>query len=571
MGLGRQNSLVASLMCNSQVRVAGGGRGWGAQGGGSERSCKRRCIGYEYPRFMRLVRTLLVTLVAGIGLVAGGRTESARVTFEYVQKRAEQRAQKPFRSPRLDLPEVLRNLDYDKYREIEFRHEKALWLAEDLPFRVEFFHPGYIYQEPVRIHEFTLTHVQQIRFVQDFFNYRALKIGRQIPADTGYAGFRILYQLNREDVWDELGAFLGASYFRLLGKGQRYGQSARGLAIDCGEPDRPEEFPLFTDWWLGKPHRGDNELLLYAILDSVSCVGAYEFRIRPGETTVADVEAVIILRAPDKVQAADPAKKPIKTLGLAPLTSMFWFGKNSERRFDDYRPEVHDSDGLLIRTSDGEFIWRPLCNPTVLRHQVFPARNVRGFGLLQRERDFSAYQDIFNYYHAVPSVWVEPRGNWGNGEVHLVELNATFEGFDNIVAFWAPVEKPAPLQPYRFAYTLYWTRETDLKLSENKVIATRVGADPRNPRWRKFVVDFAGPKLSSLPKDRPPEALVTCSSNAVIPEVQVFHNPMTDSWRVIFKLEPGQASASEPVHIQCRLVKDGVPVAETWNYLWSPM
>src|SRR5262245_62058042 len=217
---------------------------------------------------MTRLRCWMVLLVMAAPGSALAKLEAADVNLEYVAKRAEQRAHKPFHSPRADLPDILRadKLDYDKYREIEFRHEKALWSAEDLPFRVEFFHPGYLYQEPVHLNEFTLTHVQSIRFVQDFFNYRSLRIERQVPADTGYAGFRMLCELNDPGKWDELGAFLGASYFRLLGKGQRYGQSARGLAIDCGETDRPEEFPIFTDWWLGKPSRGDDRLKMYALL-----------------------------------------------------------------------------------------------------------------------------------------------------------------------------------------------------------------------------------------------------------------------------------------------------------------
>src|SRR3954470_20982732 len=213
---------------------------------------------------MTRLRCLIALLEIALPGITFARLESADVNLDYVARRAEQRAHKPFHSPRADLPDILRadKLDYDKYREIEFRHEKALWTADDLPFRVEFFHPGYLYEEPVHINEFTLTHVQPVRFVQDFFNYRSLKFQKQIPADTGYAGFRLLYEINEPGKWDELGAFLGASYFRLLGKGQRYGQSTRGLAIDCGETDRPEEFPIFTDWWLGKPHRDDDRLRL---------------------------------------------------------------------------------------------------------------------------------------------------------------------------------------------------------------------------------------------------------------------------------------------------------------------
>src|SRR5882762_9125175 len=277
-------------------------------------------------------------------------SESAEVNLDYVAKLALDRAKHPFHSPRADLPKVLQqdSLDYDKYREIRFRRDRALWTADNLPFRIEFFHPGYLYQEPVHVNEFTLTHVQPIRFVQDFFDYGKLDIANKIPSKTGYAGFRVLYPLNNTNQLDELGAFLGASYFRLLGKNQRYGLSARGLALDCGESGRPEEFPIFTDWWLGKPHNDDNEIRLFAILDSVSCTGAYEFLIRPGDTTVCDIQAVLYLRDTNKVHAVDPKRMPISTLGLAPLTSMFWFGKNTEHKPDDYRSEVHDSDGLLM-------------------------------------------------------------------------------------------------------------------------------------------------------------------------------------------------------------------------------
>src|SRR5476651_838852 len=212
-----------------------------------------------------LIFTIGVALAVRIAVGA----ESAEVNLDYVAQRALERAQKPFHSPRADLPKVLRqdNLDYDKYREIRFRRDRALWTADDLPFRVEFFHPGYLYQEPVHIYEFTLTHVQPIRFVQDFFDYGKLRIQNEIPANTGYAGFRVLYPLNKPNQLDELGAFLGASYFRLLGKDQHYGQSARGLALNSGELDRPEEFPIFTDWWLGKPQKDDTTVTLFAILE----------------------------------------------------------------------------------------------------------------------------------------------------------------------------------------------------------------------------------------------------------------------------------------------------------------
>ncbi|HEU5126056.1 MAG TPA: glucan biosynthesis protein G [Verrucomicrobiae bacterium] len=522
--------------------------------------------------------TRLGCWIAMMGLAVCGtavaRQETADINLDYVAKRAEQRAQKPFRSPRADLPDILRadKLDYDKYREIEFRHDKALWAADDLPFRVEFFHPGYLYEEPVHIYEYTLTAMQPIRFMQDWFNYRGLNIQKQIPVNTGYAGFRLLYELNERGKWDEVGAFLGASYFRLLGKGQRYGQSARGLAIDCGETDRPEEFPIFTDWWLGKPARGEDRIRLYAILDSVSCAGAYEMVIIPGETTIADIKARLYFREDAQIKPVNNNRPPIRTVGIAPLTSMFWFGKASERRFNDYRPEVHDSDGLLIQMGNGEVLWRPLNNTTEMRHQRFAAKDIRGFGLLQRERDFAAYQDLFNYYHQVPSVWVETHGHWGEGEINLVELSTHYEGLDNIVAFWDPKDKPRPMEPYNIAYTLYWTRdEAEMKLAtQDKVLATRIGADPQDPQRRQFAIDFAGPKLNALSDNTPPQAIASCGTNAVIVENQVFRNPFRSSWRVMLKIEPKPGN-KDSVDLRCTLKKGEEVLTETWTYLWSPL
>lgn len=505
-------------------------------------------------------------------LLPARATERQQVDFDYVNKIALERAKSPFHSPRADMPEVLRQdkLDYDKYRQIRFRRDRDFWAGDKLPFRAEFFHPGYIYQEPVQIYEFTKDFVQHVRFVQDWFDYGKLNIQNEIPVNTGYAGFKIYYPINKPDTFDEIASFLGASYFRMLGKGQRYGPSARGLALDCGGTGQPEEFPIFTDFWLGKPAMGDAELLVFAVLDSVSCTGAYQFRIHPGEATVAEIEATLYFRKDDKVRAADKNRKPLQTIGIAPLTSMFWFGENSERKFDDYRPEVHDSDGLLMQMDPGENIWRPLDNSTVMRHTVFTASNVRGFGVLQRDRDFGHYMDMFNPYHCVPSIWVRPKGDWGEGEVHLVELPTTSEGLDNIVAFWNPKQKPEPLQPFHFSYDLLWTSNTGSDLSPNRVLSTRIGNVPGALTQRQFHVEFAGPKLDGIPENEPPQASVSCTGDAKIFETQVVRDSYDGAWRVVIKFEPAPDN-KQPVDFRCSLKKGDETVSETWAYLWSPM
>jgi len=300
----------------------------------------------------------------------------------------------------------------------------------------------------------------------------------------------------------------------------------------------------------------------------VSCVGAYEFLIEPGETSTAEVEAVVYFRNEEQIKPVNPTRKPIKTIGIAPLTSMFWFGPASERRFDDFRPQVHDSNGLLMHMEKGEMLWRPLVNPKEMGHQVFATKNIRGFGLLQRDRDFASYQDLFNNYHEVPSTWVVPHTDWGEGAVHLVELSTLYEGLDNIVAFWDPKVKPQPMQPLKFGYSLLWTAERDRTLSPEKVVATRIGLDGRDPQKRKFMIDFDGPKLDAIPESAQPEAIINCTENATITENQVFRNTHAGTWRVIMSFQP-KVEPSSAVDLRCTLQQRGTNLTETWTYHWT--
>jgi periplasmic glucans biosynthesis protein len=278
----------------------------------------------------------------------------------------------------------------------------------------------------------------------------------------------------------------------------------------------------------------------------------------------------LYFREGDKVRAVNPDRKPIKTIGIAPFSSMFWFGRASERRFDDYRPEVHDTDGLLMQMGNNEVLWRPLNDPAKMSHQVFAAKSIGGFGLIQRERDFSQYQDLFNAYFRTPSVWVRPNGDWGEGEIHLLELSTTNEWMDNVAAFWNPKEQPQPLKPFKFSYTLLWgLNESDMKLmfDKDRVISTRVGADPRDPKVREFAIDFAGPKLKALTEANKPQAITSCSANAGISFSEVYYNKYSGSWRVVLKLEPHN---QDPVDIRCTLQKGEEVLTETWTYHWSP-
>src|SRR5690625_3003467 len=250
-----------------------------------------------------------------------------------------------------------------------------------------------------------------------------------MPDDLGFAGFKILHTLNDPDRFDEVLSFLGASYFRALGADQHYGLSARGLAIDTGNTSKGEEFPRFTKFWLVDPGKGGSRMVIYALLDSPSVTGAYKFVLKPGNTTKISVEETLYTR------------KAIDKLGIAPLTSMFTWGENSLSRLQDYRPEAHDSDGLLIASEDGEWLWRPLVDPQKLWMHQYDANHVRGFGLMQRDRNFDHYQDLGLEYEKRPSAWIEPKGDWGDGHLELVEIPSDSEMNDNIALYWVPKDK----------------------------------------------------------------------------------------------------------------------------------
>lgn len=358
--------------------------------------------------FSLLITRARVGVSLALALVGAVPAESAieklEVDFDHVRRLAAERAAAPYREPDRELPRRLTELKYDEVRAIRFKPEQALWRNEALPFHLHLFHRSSAVREAVVIREFSATHVQTLPFIRDFFDYGRLGNLGSLRSSLGYAGFRLHYPLNRPDVFDELIVFHGASYFRALGAGQVYGLSARGLAVDSGVPGLPEEFPVFTDFWIGKPLSGATTITVYALLDSPRVAGAYEFLIRPGRPTTLDVRAELTARA------------PLALPGLAPLTSMFWFGKNADRPQGDPRPQVHDSDGLFLETPEGAHLWRPLQNPREILNTDLPVVNPARFGLIQRERTIAAFEDFEARYHERPSCWIEPVGAWGGGK-----------------------------------------------------------------------------------------------------------------------------------------------------------
>ncbi len=466
-------------------------------------------------------------------------------------------AEKDYEMPSDNLPPELKEITYDQFRDIRFRNEKSLWQSDKLPFEVKFFHAGLYFRHPIRVNLVEAGGVKLFRFDSKDFHYGKNTFDTSKFGDVGFAGFRVHYPINTKEYKDEVAVFLGASYFRAVGKGQRYGLSARGLAMDTAE-DTGEEFPAFKEFWLERPAANAKHLVVYALLDSKRVTGAYQFTIYPGETTHMDVQAHIFQRL-----------KGAK-LGIAPLTAMFYFAENQPAPYDDYRPEVHDSDGLLIQTDHSEWIWRPLLNPRRLLVTSFGLHNPRGFGLMQRDRDFRNYQDLEARYELRPSAWITPKGNWGPGRVELVLLPTPDETHDNVVAYWVPKEVAEPKQAMSFQYRLSWQHDELAEPPHAAVVQSRGGHG-----WRKysddsqlFMIDFEGPALKKLKPNTALESAVWVGDTGELLEHQVFRNDATGGWRVSLRMRRKQSD--QPVEIRVGLRSDGKDISETWSYLLPP-
>lgn len=477
--------------------------------------------------------------------------------FAAVERLARLLATEPYSEDRGALPDEVAELSYEQYREIRYLPERSLWRDDGLPFQLEFFHRGSWYKDRVQIKVLEQGPARAIPFAPEAFDYGRTRIGSPLPADMGFAGLKVLYALRWDGHFDDVASFLGASYYRAAGLGQVYGIAARGLALDTGLA-KAEEFPLFREFWIERPARDADTLTFYGLLDGPSATGAFRFILRPGLETVIEVKARIYLR------------QAVERFGVAPLTSMFFYGENAERRIDDVRPEVHSSDGLLLRLRNGEWVWRPLNNPRGLAVSVFEGDDLAGFGLMQRDREFDHYQDLDSMYHLRPSAWVEPLGPWGPGAVYLIEIPSDAEKYDNIVAFWVPERASAAGQDWAFEYRVHFQLDTRPQLDTGRTLATRVGGMRRAgaaSTTRRFVTEFTGDSLSALGPEAPVEAVITGSAGSV-ENVVVHKNLITGGWRLAFELHPPEPSI--PVDLRAYLKLRNVTLTETWIYQWSP-
>ena len=458
------------------------------------------------------------------------------------------------------LPPGMARLSYDQYQSLRFKTDHSLWGDAGAAFRLQFFHVGRGFSQPVHLFEVVDAQAREILYDPSMFEFEKSGIDPgQMKDHPGFAGFRVQFVTD----WKaDVAAFLGAAYFRAVGGDTRqYGLSARALAVDTAFP-RPEEFPRFTTFWFERPAKGSGTMTMYALMDSPSVTGALRFQISPGGSTIMDVDSAFYPR------------KPIERLGIAPLTSMFYYGENDRRAVNDWRPEIHDSDGLSMWTGAGEWIWRPLTNPGQLHFNSYSDDNPRGFGLLQRDRNWDHYQDDGVYYDRRPSLWIEPRGpGWGKGAVQLVEIPTSDETSDNMVAFWNPAEKPKAGQEMLFSYRMYWGTHMPYESALAQTIATRTGIGGTVGQKRQyyswhFAVDFAGGELGALAKDAAVEAVISTSSGTT-EHVTAHYVEEFKGYRALFDVRPPDDSL-DAINLRLYLRIDGRPLTETWIYQWTP-
>ncbi|HEY1943312.1 MAG TPA: glucan biosynthesis protein D [Roseiarcus sp.] len=488
-------------------------------------------------------------------------------SYDLLKAHARERANAPYAPPPRPAPEIVQKINYEEWGKIRFRSDHALFADGPERFPLTFFHLGLFFQKAVEMHVVEGELSKRIVYEQSYFDMPSDSVARQLPQGAGFAGFRIQEARDGALDWrkNDWVAFLGAAYFRSIGELHQYGMSARGIALDVAVADRPEEFPDFTNFYIDSKE-GQDSLVIYALMEGPSIVGVYRFLMQRTKGVVMDIETTLFTRA------------QVSRFGIAPLTSMYWFSETKKETAIDWRPEVHDSDGLSMWSGKGERLWRPLNNPPRIMVSSFLDENPRGFGLCQRDRVFDHYLDGV-FYDRRPTVWVEPLPSpqgqgWGKGSIQLCEIPTDDEIHDNIVAMWVP-EKPVPAgAELNLNYRLHWLADEPYPTKLGRCVATRLGRGgqpglPRPKGVRKFVVEFLGGPLSTLAYGVKPEMVVTASRGSLqgYRIVEAVPDDVPGHWRLEFDLT---VEGTDPVELRCFLQANGETLTETWMFQYHP-
>jgi periplasmic glucans biosynthesis protein len=458
---------------------------------------------------------------------------------------ARQLAQRAFVPPNTALPEPFTALNAESYQAITHRPERRIWSDENVGYEVEPQHRGSIFTTPV-----LLSTVEQGLVKRIIYDPLRYNFGKLTPAtalgDIGFSGFKLL-QKGEQSV--DFAVFQGATFYRSRARGQEFGAVARALAIKTGDP-RGEEFPIFRAFWIERPGT-DGVIMVHAVADSESATAAFRFTLRPGDMTIIDTECTVFARI------------DIDHIGLGPIQGTYLFGPSRRRNADDVRPQVHDVHGLQMLNGRNEWIWRPLNNPEQLQISSFMDENPKGFGLVQRDRDFNAYQDDDNRFEMRPTIWMEPIGDWGPGAIQLTEIPSNSELNDNIIAYWRPKDVLVAGSRSTFSYRQFWCWVTPERGTIAETIGFRVGRG-NSGRRRRCLVEFGGENLAAV--EAAGIVMSLSASPGQILNSKLALNTARKSARITFELDPGNEQACE---LRLVLTVGDKAITETWLYRWT--
>lgn len=478
-------------------------------------------------------------------------------SFDALVRTARERAAVAYVPVPRPAPEVMDQMIYDEHEAIHYRHDRALYPESAYP--VIFRHLGKLFPSPVKMYAVEgkageKSFAREVLYSPDLFEMPAKSVAKQLPKDAGFAGFSLQENGHFDPVDKGMLCFLGASYFRGIGEDIEMGLSARAVAVNTAPPGK-EEFPGYVSFYIEGAKSKDSPVTVHALLDSPSLAGAYKFVCHRKHGVTMEVDCKLFLR------------EDIDKLGIAPMTSMFWYGEYGRKNHIDWRPEVHDSDGLLLWTGNGQRIFRALENYREFTISKFGDSNPKGFGLCQRDRNQDHYLDPVNYERR-PSLWVEPLHAWGKGHVELVEIPTVDEYHDNLVAYWVPKTPSKKGTAYDFRYRLHWRNDEPYPAKDlARVSSTYIGrgGEPATPEpvgVTRFVVEFRGSPLDALRDRKQLTAKIHTSQGHIL-----FHKivpvPNTTRYLLHFDVAPAKPGVAE---LEAMLFVAGKPISECFRY-----
>lgn len=475
----------------------------------------------------------------------------SEIDFERLKAVARELIKYPYVELKPHTSKELAALPYDRYKNIRFLTEKSLWRNEGSAFQIQYLPPGHLYNHAINLNELVGTKYKKIPYLNEYFDWS--DVGKvKLKSEIGHTGFKIHYPINTDEHTDEFVVFQGASYFRVVSEGQVYGLSARGISINTGLPNAQEEFPVFKEFWIKKPGTFDSTIYIYALLDGKSITGAYEFEIKPGKVTKTKITAEIYLR------------RNVERLGIAPLTSMFWYGENSQIPQGQAYPEVHDSDGVQIKTENGETYWRPIDNPRKPHSQFIDLENPKGYGLIQRDKNFSSYEDTNMKYQLRPSAWIEPDISFGKGQLQLYRFPTNQDSDDNVTLIWIPSKLPNLGEPLHLSYTISWNDPEPENIGS--VVATRTNISKDGDK--QFLIDYKGGKLESFNDENLPTPVVEVSNETFeVSNISIQRIPESEKIRLSFQIPAKYANKTTELKA---FIKDkNEIITETWISTWD--